>query len=97
MRMTYVGEVGGWLACRTCHQGQLGRTSLRARTTGEVGPGTLAWEKRATGAIFISVEMAALPRTAFTFLLITFLISKTNSVPPLHFRQENSGQRYYML
>ena len=38
--------------------------------------------------------MAALPRTAFTFLLITFLISKTNSVPPLHFRQENSGQRY---
>ena len=97
MRMTYVGEVGRWLACRTCHQGQLGRTSLRARTTGSLGPGTSTWEKRATGAIFVWVEMAALPRTAFTFLLITFLISKTNSVPPLHFRQENSGQRYYML
>ena len=41
------GEVGGWLACRTW-QGQLGRTSLRARTTGSLGPGALAWEKRAT-------------------------------------------------
>ena len=37
--MTYVGGVGSWLACRTCHQGQLGGTSPGARTTNSLRPG----------------------------------------------------------